>query len=312
MIACSSGTDRGMEAALEVLSAHVRSDDVIVSVEKGVAAIVPKVSTESECELAALRVKSILARAFSGDTLKNIKVFTVDLGLLNQLQSGSEEAWEFFRNKLASEPCMSGADLPSLFNRDEGMELLVPKLGFFSSIPEAWEQEINSVFPDGAVQLFSFQTAEEIQPASPPMVLFFDGIIDPVIANKIRHNRELDFIVMVVYNIDGLTGVSHMADMELEKEGPDRAGLMKALFLSIERSLWRERLSAMKAGMAIRAQVHKVSQPLQVILSKLEILEMRYKSDEGLAAELERLADKVMFTSDINRKIGRLARELTR
>ena len=51
---------------------------------------------------------------------------------------------------------------------------------------------------------------------------------------------------------------------------------------------------------------------MQVILSKLEILEMRYKSDEELAAELERLADKVMFTSDINRKIGRLARELTR
>ncbi len=303
------GRERNLDKVLELLANQVRSNDSLAPISPNLAVLEPYVSSEAECELAALRIKSLLARKFTPDDLKDLRVFTVDGHLLKRLKKWDPEAQKTLDGYLAGEPPLSGDELPSLFDKSDDGDHLKPKIGFYKGVPPTWQNAIKSVFPDDIITIFSFDSLAEAIPDSPPAVLIFDGLIDESLAQKIRSKRELDFIVLAASNVEGSD--RGVADMVLTSKEPDPGELLKALFLSIERTLWRERLRARKTGMAIRAQVHKINQPLQVILSRLEIMAMENEIDSKLMKNLKNLTEKVMFTSEITVRIGRLARELT-
>ena len=305
---------RGVEGLERLLRDSVRKEDQLQVISNNLLLFIPQSQGEADCELAALRVKSLLAAGLRPEEFRGIKVFTVPPALVQGLVEGRAGTLEELEVRGRREPLLSGEELPSLLEVGRVPLRLRPSFGWYGGeMPQPWREAVEYLLPGHGVETFPFFQMEDLEGKGPPALLFFptgrhDGLI-----KKIRSIRKLDYMVLIACEID-TPGEMGPFDLSLGSPPPQPGPLpqlLSALFLSMERALWARRLEALKGGLAIRTQVHRLNQPLQVILSKLEIMAMTLTHDPELAARLEELGEKVVFVSEIAARIGALARELT-
>ncbi len=297
----------------DYLSSQTRNGDQLLIISEDLLVFIPIAHSEAECELAALRVKSMLVNSLTPEELRATKVFTIPRAMAEGLAKGEQEAYRSMEVKKEVEPPLSTEELPSLFGPMQRSSRLAPCFGFYRGIPGDWEEGLKSLLPVNRLRIFSFEALGDIQSCLPPTLIFFRGAVDEALVQKLRSNRKLDYIVLILYEPDSdRASASLSCDFVIAGGDLDPETLFRAIFLSIERALWRDRLDSFKTGMAIRAQVHRLNQPLQVLLSRLELLALRNSNGEGLEEAFKSLSEKVVFVSEIASKIGRLAKELTR
>ena len=142
-------------------------------------------------------------------------------------------------------------------------------------------------------------------------VAVLDGKAEEIesLIEKIRINRKLDCIFLIsLQKISGSKG-PHSPDLVLQDAPLER--LIEAVLRGYQEVLLRriliERTRVQGVLEAIGAHSHRLNQPLQIILGRVEALLMGIEADpERMRASLEVIKKEALRAGDINTKLNRL------
>ena len=129
---------------------------------------------------------------------------------------------------------------------------------------------------------------------------------------KIRQNRMLDCIFLLIYN-DTKEDIEDLINGAILRPEKDSSGLelIKHILIGYQMSLLKT-ITKMQATYhslleSIRATSHKLNQPLQIIMGKAELASYGLIDEKDLSKVFSEIKKNVLLVSDINTKIARIA-----